>query len=135
MSSYRPISLTSCLCKLLEKMVLFRLTASLEKISFIKPYQSGFKKLHSTLDPHVRFEGAIQETFIKNDYLLALFIDLEKAYDMVWRRLVLKILLDLGLKGHLPKFIENFLKDRKIRVRIGDILSQSFNIENKITPR
>ena len=76
MSSYRPISLTSCLCKLLEKMVLFRLTASLEKISFIKPYQSGFKKLHSTLDPLVRFEGAIQETFIKNDYLLAVFIDL-----------------------------------------------------------
>ena len=73
---------------------------------------------------------AVQETFIKNDYLLAVFIDLEKAYDMVWRRLVLKILLDLGLKGHLPKFIENFLKNRKIRVRIGDILSQSFDLEN-----
>ena len=111
-------------------MVIFRLTASLEKINYIKPYQSGFEKLHSTLDPFVRFEGAIQETFMKNDYLLAVFIDLEKAYDMVWRRLVLKILLDLGLKGHLPKFIEKNKKNRKMKVRIGDILSQSFNIEN-----
>ena len=51
---------------------------------------------------------------------MAIFLDLEKAYDMVWTRLVLQILSDLGLKGHLPKFIQNFLKDRRIKVRIGD---------------
>ena len=93
-------------------MVLFRLTAFLENINYIKPYQSGFKKLHSTIDPLVRFESAIQETFIKNEYLIAVFMDLEKAYDMVWRRLVLNILSDLGLKGHLPKFIQNFLNNK-----------------------
>ena len=130
MSSYRPISLTSCLCKLFEKMVLFRLTTFLEKIHFIQPYQSGFKKLHSTIDPLVRLESAIQETFIGDNYLVAVFIDLEKAYDMVWRQLVLKILSNIGLKGHLPEFIKNFLKDRLIKVKVGEFLSQAFILEN-----
>ena len=130
LSSYRPISLTSCLCKVMEKMVLVRLTVVLEKEKFIKPYQSGFKKLHSTLDPLVRFENAIQETFKTDQYLVAVFIDLEKAYDMVWRHLVLSTLKRLGLKGNLPKFIKNFLSNRKIKVRIGDFLSQDFLLEN-----
>ena len=49
---------------------------------------------------------------------------------MVWKHLVLKILQKIGLKGHLPKFIANFLKNRKIKVKIGDILSPSYNLEN-----
>ena len=130
MSSYRPISLTSCLCKLFERMVLFRLTSYLETNHFIKSYQSGFRKLHSTYDALTRFESAIQDTFKRGDYLVAVFIDLEKAYDMVWKHLVLKILSAIGLKGNLPEFISNFLKNRKIKVKIGDILSQAFNLDN-----
>ena len=130
LSSYRPISLTSCICKLLEKMVLVRLTAYLEKYNFIKVFQSGFRKLHSTLDPLVRFESAIQETFMKDEYLVAVFLDLEKAYDMVWKHLVLKIMSEMGLKGHLPNFIKNFLSDRKIKIKIGEVITRAFSLEN-----
>ena len=130
MSSYRPISLTSCVCKLFERMVLFRLTSYLETNHFIKSYQSGFRKLHSTYDALTRFESAIQDTFKRGDYLVAVFIDLEKAYDMVWKHLVLKILSAIGLKGNLPEFISNFIEDHNIKVKIGDILSQAFNLDN-----
>ena len=78
----------------------------------------------------MRFESAIQETFINDEYLVAVFIDLEKAYDMVWQHLVLKILKKIGLKGNLPKFIANFLKNRKIKVKIGDVISQPFDLDN-----
>ena len=43
---------------------------------------------------------------------------------------MLKILAKLGLKGHLPKYIQNFLTDCRIRVRIGDALSQPYVLEN-----
>ena len=129
-ASYRPISLTSCLCKLFEKMVLVRLSKYMETKKHIKSYQSGFKRLHSTYDPLVALEGAIQETFIRDDFLVAIFIDLEKAYDMVWQQLVLKILQKLELKGNLPNFILNFLKNRKIKVRIGDTLSEPIDVDN-----
>ena len=78
-SSYRPIALTSCMCKVMERMVLNRLIKQLDKCSYIKNYQSGFRKHHSTYDPLVRFEAAIQENFKRDEYLIAVFIDLEKA--------------------------------------------------------
>ena len=48
-SSYRPISLTSCICKLFERMVNHRLMWFLEK-NILFPEQSGFRKQRSTID-------------------------------------------------------------------------------------
>ena len=49
----------------------------------------------------------------------AVFFDLEKAYDTVWRDDILNSLHDMGLRGNLPKYIENFLNNRKFCVRVG----------------
>ncbi|GFV03612.1 putative RNA-directed DNA polymerase from transposon X-element [Trichonephila clavipes] len=48
--SYRPIALTSCLCKTLERVVNARLVYQLEKNKCIPLFQSGFCKGRSTLD-------------------------------------------------------------------------------------
>ena len=105
-TSYRPISLTSCFCKLMEKMVNRRLIRFLDQNNIIQPYQSGSRKFHSTYDSLVRFESAIRETLLDSDYLVAVYFDIEKAFDMVWVHGLLKILKDIGLDGHLPYFIK-----------------------------
>ena len=132
LTSYRPIALTSCLCKTMERMVLPRLAHYLDDNEGIQPYQSGFRHLHSTIDCLVRLESAIQETFINKEYMIAIFLDIEKAYDMLWRYSVANAMDQLGLVGNLPKFVMNFLSSRSIRVRIGDTLSEPFFIENGI---
>ena len=38
-------------------------------------------------------------------------------------------LFDIGLRGHLPIFISNFLKDRHFKVKVGSTLSDSFKQE------
>ena len=44
----------------------------------------------------------------------------------------MKDLHDLNLRGNLPKFIENFLKNRSFHVKVGSTLSDPFNQEEGV---
>ena len=91
----------------------------------ITNFQSGFRKQRSTTDHLVRLETFIRDAFIKKEHLVAVFFDLEKAYDTTWKYGIMKDLQDLGLKGRLPHFIQDFLSDRNFKVRVGSTLSES----------
>ena len=121
---YRPISLTSCLCKLMERMVSMRLQWYLEKENIISNRQFGFRKGHSTADPLLMFQHDINQAFNRKSKILAVSFDLEKAYDTTWKWNIKNILHTIGLRGSLPKFLSDLLKNRKFRVRIGKHLSQ-----------
>lgn len=130
--NYRPISLTSCLCKLLEKMINIRLVWFLETNNIITNIQSGFRKNRSTTDHLVQLENHFQNNIAQRKHTIAVFFDLQKAYDTAWRHGILLKLHDAGLKGNLPEFIRNFLKDRRIQVRVGNCLSDSIIVKEGI---
>ena len=60
------------------------------------------------------------------------FFDLEKAYDTTWRYGILKDLHDLGLKGRLPLFVQSFLENRTMQVRVGSTLSDLYDQEQGV---
>ena len=72
----------------------------------------------------VRLETFIREAFIKKEHLVTIFFDLEKAYDTTWKYGIMKNIHDIGLKGRLPLFIQNFLNDREFKVKVGSTLSE-----------
>ena len=121
---YRPIALTSCICKTMERMINDRLTRFLETNNILTDYQSGFRRHRSTNDNLVRLETFIREAFIKKEHLVTIFCDLEKAYDTTWKYGIMKNIHDIGLKGRLPLFIQNFLNDREFKVKVGSTLSE-----------
>ncbi|KAG5859130.1 hypothetical protein JTB14_035193 [Gonioctena quinquepunctata] len=106
--NYRPISLSSCISKVFEKMVNYRLVWYLERNELLSSFQMGFRRHRSTIDGLIQLENAIQNSFAKRNHLVGIFFDLEKAYDMTWKYGILKQLQEWGLKGNLPKFIESF---------------------------
>jgi ribonuclease HI len=121
--SYRPISLTSTLCKLMERLVTDRLTWFLEKRGLLHKNQCGFRKNRSTIDHIAKLQDYINRNLRVGHHTLAVFIDFEKAYDMVWHEGLLLKLVKCGLKGRILTFIKNFLKNRTFQVKIGSILS------------
>ena len=128
-TNYRPIALTSCTCKVLEKMINVRLMWHLEKNRLLSDEQCGFRKGRSTVDHLVRFDTYIREAFARRQHVVAVFFDLEKAYDTTWKYGIMKDLHGMGFRGRLPVFIEGFLADRQFRVRAGSVFSDLFEQE------
>ena len=84
-ANYCPIALTSCLCKTMECMVNKRLVWYLESNKLIRNSQCGFWKWRSTTDHVVELETSIREANIQIQHLIAVFFDLEKAYETTWK--------------------------------------------------
>ena len=130
--NYRPISLTSNVCKTMEAMVTARLTHFLELNNLITPFQSGFRKHHSTNDHLVRLQTEINGAFGRGHKAIAVFVDIEKAYDMVWRHGLLEKTYKLGIRGPMYNFIERFITGRSFRVNVEGSFSPVTNLENGI---
>ena len=63
-TNYRPIALTSCLCKTMERMINDRLVWFLESNQLITKFQTGFRKNNCTNDHLIRFESFIRDAFV-----------------------------------------------------------------------
>ena len=65
----------------MERMVNSRLVYYLEQNSIITEYQSGFRKQRSTTEQMIRLDTWVREGLANGQHVVAVFFDLEKAYD------------------------------------------------------
>ena len=133
--NYRHIALTSCICKTVKRMIYERLVWYLEKNGLLAKQQCGYRSNRSTVDHLVRLETFIRDAFIRNQHLVAVFFDLQKAYDTTWKYGILQDLHRMGLRGNLPIFIGNFLSDRTFQIHLGTILSDKIFHQEEGVPQ
>ncbi len=109
-----------------------RLVWHLGQRNLLTPIQCGFRKNRSTMDHLVTLTTQISTAFVLRQHLVAIFFDIEKAYDTTWKYGILRTIHSWGLRGRLPLFLVAFLSSRYFRVRLGDGLSASHHLENGV---
>ena len=72
-TNYRPVVLTSCVCKLMEKMVNVRLVWYLERFGYLTPSQCGFRHMRSCTDLLIRLESSICKAFACKQHHISVF--------------------------------------------------------------
>lgn len=127
--SYRPISLLSCLGKLMEKLVHRRLYWFLESENVLRPSQCGFRVGHSTVDQLIRLETYIRLSLKLGNHTVVVFFDISKAFDTVSHDGLLYKMSQLGIHGRMLRYFRSFLLDRTFQVTIGDVSSRPFPIK------
>lgn len=84
LDSYRPIALTSAMCKLMERLAANRLYWHLERSNLLNPLQTGFRRSKSTLDQLLRLHDSAIKGINNSGFTQAVFLDFSKAFDTLW---------------------------------------------------
>ena len=123
-SNYRPISLLSCVGKLLESCIHKYVFKFLSENNIITQAQSGFIPGDSTTNQLLCIYDDLCSSFDRGLTTQAVYLDITKAFDRVWHKGLLAKLNACGIQGPLLKWFQNYLKDRKQAVVIKGEKSQ-----------
>ena len=126
--NYRPISLLSVVSKILEKVIADEINEHLEEHNLLSIKQFGFRSSRSTADLLLLLTKEWQDTLDVGLDTLVIALDIAGAFDRVWHRGLLEKLRIRGIHGNLLHLIENYLKDRTLRVVVGGHTSQQYPI-------
>ena len=121
--NYRPVSLTSVICKLLESIIRDHIMDFLIKHKLINSSQHGFLKSKSCLTNLLCFFEEITKWVDEGSPVDIIYLDFQKAFDKVpHQRLILK-LKSHGIGISIINWIEQWLTDRRQRVVVDGEVS------------
>ena len=126
--NYRPISLTSIPCKLLERIIINHIVEHIAENNFNSPNQHGFTPRKSTTSNLLEAMNVWSEALAHNLPVDILYLDLEKAFDKVPHNRLIKQLEKFGLGGNILGWIHCFLSERKQTVKVGTSSSEESNV-------
>ncbi|CAG4971803.1 unnamed protein product [Colias eurytheme] len=117
-NNYRPISITSILGKVMERLLNKNLMLYLEGNDLLSDHQYGFRRNRSTGDLLVHMTHTIGQAIDGQGEALAVSLDISKAFDRVWHESLLCKLPSFGICPDLCTWISNFLRNRSFQVTV-----------------
>ena len=116
--NYRPVSLTSVVCKLLESLLRDHMIDFLEKHNLLKDTQHGFLKGRSCLTNLLEYTEIISKWVDDGSPVDVIYLDFQKAFDKVPHQRLLIKLKSHGMGVNIVTWIQNWLTDRRQRVSV-----------------
>ena len=102
----------------------------MEKNKLFNKDQAGFRQKRSTIDQVMRLQNDVINGLNNKKYTVAIFLDLKKAFDMVWTTGIMDKMQKLGITGRTYWWVKEFLANRTFQVKVGQDVSDAFNLQN-----
>lgn len=117
--NYRPVSLTSIPCKILETIIKDNINKHLLKHNLISDSQHGFSAGKSCLTNLLDFYNCVTEWLDDGYSVDIIYLDFAKAFDKVSHVKLITKLKAYGITGCVSNWIKQWLNNRKQRVTIN----------------
>jgi hypothetical protein len=131
-SNYRPISVTSCCCRVLERLINSQIVQFLNNNNIISDTQHGFCSGRSTDTIMLKFYDYLTDALDKNQIVDCVFFDFQKAFDTVPHHLLISRLSSVGIRGNALNWIRDFLTNRSQKVRVAQIMSDCLPVTSGV---
>ena len=128
LGGYRPISITSYVGKLLERVLEHRLRVRAEGAGLLPDSQHGFRAGRSTASYLFKLIGHVDH-HVRSKYQVAgVFVDMQKAFDSVWHNGLLFKLKSFGINNNILRLISSFL-NRQVKLHVNSHVSEALKCQ------
>ena len=131
-SNYRPISLTSICCKVIEHIIHSSVITHLENHHILSDHQHGFRKRRSTETQLILTIQDLVHNLNAGEQTDAILLDFSKAFDKVPHRRLLLKLQHYGVRGNILAWIQDFLSDRTQEVVLDGSTSSRCSVTSGV---
>ena len=112
LTNYRQISVLTFFAKVFEKVVYNKILDFISDHNVLYDHQYGFRKGRSTQHAIITLVDRITKSQDMGDIVIAILIDLKKAFDTVDHKILLRKLCAYGIRGNMLKWFESYLSHR-----------------------
>ena len=130
--NYRPVSLTSVPCKILEHIICSHLWKHFEGHDILTKLNHGFRLGYSTETQLLMTLHDLLKSFDCKKQVDIAILDFSKAFDTVPHDKLLHKMKGYGVRSQLNKWLSSFLKDRMMNVVCEGEHSESVSVESGV---
>ena len=131
-SNYRPVSLTSQICKVMESLIREHVLKHLTENNILRDEQHGFREGRSCLTNLLEIVEQWTEIIDDGDCIDIAYLDFRKAFDLVSHTHLLFKMSKYGITGQTLKWVKAFLHQRTQRVVVRGTASGAFNVTSGV---
>ena len=130
--NYRPVSLTSHIVKLFERVLRTILVKHIEENNFLSPHQHGFRSGKSCLTQLLQHFELILDIVENDSNADVLYLDFAKAFDKVDHKILLEKLKSIGISGKIHLWLTSFLTNRTQSVIVNGKKSRNETVQSGV---
>ena len=127
-ANYRPVAITSILCRMLEKIIRNQMLNHIKNNEILNDCQHGFRERRSCDTNLLETLENITRIIDEGSVVDEIFLDLAKAFDKVPHRRLMYKLKRLGISDTVLCWVESFITGRTQQVNLRGKLSKSVNV-------